>query len=169
MDDAVAWLKSHDFELIMKGEGWRSSVGQPDEYYYVVRGEKKLINAGLLVQPAWVEMTFLSFLRHSREPQRTLLQGSPSGLKLPPPVLLHKGLEPCSAARLSFGSGAHSMLHAYCLAWGLPSRFSRSAMRRSRLAAMSRSIFRSESFKAAADFFASPMYAFARSTWPRAR
>ena len=59
MDDAVAWLKSHDFELIMKGERWRSSVRQPNEHYYSVSGEKKLINSGLLVQPAWVEMTFI--------------------------------------------------------------------------------------------------------------
>jgi hypothetical protein len=65
-DDAVAWMKRNDFDLTSKGEGWRSSVGQPDEHYYLAKGEKKLKNAGLLVEPAWMEMTFIFNLNNHR-------------------------------------------------------------------------------------------------------
>jgi hypothetical protein len=58
-DDAVTWMKNNDFDLIGKGEGWHRGAGQPEDHYYIVKGEKKLKNAGLLVKPAWMEMTFI--------------------------------------------------------------------------------------------------------------
>ena len=63
-DDAVSWLRHHDFELIGVGKGVSQRTGRPDETYLVAGGYRLIEKGGLILKPSCVDVTFIFDMDH---------------------------------------------------------------------------------------------------------
>ena len=63
-DDAITWLKQHEFREVGKGKGWQQSADQPTEHFLFATGTHKVAEKGPLVKPYWVRIDFVFDLDH---------------------------------------------------------------------------------------------------------
>ncbi len=63
-DDAVSWLRQHDFELIGKGNRVSQTTGRPVETNLVAGGYRLIEKGGMILKPSCVAVTFIFDMDH---------------------------------------------------------------------------------------------------------